>query len=107
AGSKKEDNTDQLLEDFWLELSEGFVDIDKLSPFSAWNWYMKTLPISSKFDYYPFHSSLSAAVAGIKETYTSDRIEMEVKVKQMKSFYSSAIFGNSKMLSLGGHQNTL
>src|SRR6478672_13937444 len=34
AGSKREDNTDQILENFWLELSEGFADIDKLSPFS-------------------------------------------------------------------------
>ncbi|WP_458747343.1 patatin-like phospholipase family protein [Candidatus Nitrosocosmicus sp. T] len=97
AGSKRENNTDQLLEDFWLELSEGFIDIDKLSPFSPWNWYMKTLQISSKFDYYPFHSPLATAVAGIKEIYSSDRMEMEVKIKQIKSFYSSAIFGNSKM----------
>ncbi|VFJ14502.1 patatin-like phospholipase family protein [Candidatus Nitrosocosmicus franklandus] len=97
AGSKKEDNTDQILEDFWLELSEGFVDIDKLSPYSVWNWYMKTFQIPLKFDYYLFPSSLSAAVAGIEETYSSDRIEMDIKVKQMKSFYSSFFFGNSKM----------
>src|SRR6188508_119279 len=86
AGSKRKDNSDQLLEDFWLELSEGFVDIDKLSPFSAWNWYMKILQIPSKYNYYPYYSTLSAAVAGIKETYSSDRNEMEVKIKQMKSF---------------------
>ena len=97
AGSKREDNIDQLLENFWLELSEGFVDIDKLSPFSVWNWYMKTLQVLSKFDYYPYYSPLSAAVAGIKETYSSNRIEMEMKVKQIKSFYSSVTFGNSKM----------
>ena len=97
AGSKRDGNTHQSLEDFWLELSEGFVDIDKLSPFSAWNRYMERLQVPSKYDYYPFHSNLSAAVAGIKETYSSDRIEMGVKVKQLKSFYSSVIFGNSKM----------
>lgn len=97
AGSKREDNTDKLLEDFWLELSEGFVDIENLSPFTVWNWYMKTFQMPLKFDYYPFPSSLSAAVAGIKETYSSERIEMEVKVKQMKSFYSSVVFGNNKM----------
>ena len=99
AGSNRDGNTDQLLEDFWLELSEGFVDIDKLSPFSAWNWYMEKLQVPSKYDYYPFHSTLSAALAGIKETYSSDRIEMEVKIKQLKSFYSSVIFGNSKMFT--------
>lgn len=55
AGSKREDNTDKLLEDFWLELSEGFVDIDNLSPFTVWNEYMKTFQMPLKFDYYiPF-----------------------------------------------------
>ena len=93
------EHTDQLLENFWMELSEGFVDIDNLSPFSAWNKYMEQMQIFSKYDYYPYLSALSAAVAGIKETYSSDRIKMEVKVKQMKSFYSSAIFGNSKMFN--------
>ena len=52
AGSKMDGNTDQLLEDFWLELSEGFVDIDKLAPLSAWNWYMERLQVPSKYDYY-------------------------------------------------------
>ena len=98
AGSKKEDNIDQVLEDFWLELSEGFLDIDKLSPFFALNMYMKTLQIPSMFDHYPFHLPLSAAIeAGIKETYVADRLQMEIKVKQIKSFYSSVTFGNSKM----------
>ena len=97
VGSKGEDNTDQLLENFWLELSEGFADIDKLSPFSAWNWDMKTFQMPLKFDSYPFLSSLSAALAGIEETYSSNRIEMDVKTKQMESFFSSFFFGNSKM----------
>ena len=102
AGSKREDNTDQLLEDFWLELSEGFADIDKLSPFSAWNWYMKTFQMPLKFDSYPFLSSLSAALAGIEETYSSNRIEMDVKIKQMKSFFSSFFFGNSVVFNCSG-----
>ena len=99
AGSKKEANTGQILEDFWLELSEGFIDIDNLSPFPTWNEQMKTFQIPPPmFGYYTLYSPLYAAVvAGIKETYSSDRVQMEVKVKQMKSFYSSAIFGNSKM----------
>jgi predicted acylesterase/phospholipase RssA len=33
AGSKNNEHTDQLLEDFWLELSDGFVDMDNLSFF--------------------------------------------------------------------------
>ncbi|HEX5185550.1 MAG TPA: patatin-like phospholipase family protein [Nitrososphaeraceae archaeon] len=97
TGSKNEGDTDQNLENFWLELSEDFVDIDRLSPFSDWNQYMKILQIPSNFYNYPYYSTLFMALAGIKDIYSSNRIEMEVKVKQMKSFYSSAIFGNSKM----------
>jgi len=98
AGSMKEDNTAQILEDFWLELSEGFIDIEKLSPFSSWTGYMKIFQIPPMFSYYNFHSPLWAAVAaGIKETYSSNKIEMDIKLKQMSSFYSSVIFGNSKM----------
>ena len=82
-----------------MELSEGFVDIDNLSPFFAWNKYMEQMQIFSKYVYYPYFSALSATIAGIRENYSSDRIKMEIKVKQMKSFYSSAVFGNSKMFN--------
>ncbi len=99
AGSKSEEHTDQLLENFWIELSEGFVDIDNLSPFFAWNKYMEQMQIFSKYGYYPYFSALSSTIAGIRENYSSDRIKMEIKVKQMKSFYSSAVFGNSKMFN--------
>ena len=100
AGSKNEDNIDQMLEDFWLELSEGFVDIDKLAPFYNWNKDMKTLQIPSMFGYYPYNTTLFAALeAGLKETCSSNRFEMEIKVKQLKSFYSSVIFGNDKMFT--------
>ena len=54
AGSKSEEHTDQLLENFWIELSEGFVDIDGLSPFFAWNKYMEQMQIFSKYGYYPY-----------------------------------------------------
>jgi NTE family protein len=98
AGSKNDGNIDQSLEDFWLELSEGFVDIDNLSPFYSWNRYMETLQVPSMFSYYPFNSTLFAALtSGLKKTYPSNRFEMEVKIKQLKSFYSSVIFGNNKM----------
>ncbi len=99
AGSKREENTDQLLEDFWLELSEGFVDTDNLSPFIAWNKFMEQVQLPSKYIYYPYLSSLSAVEAGIKENYSSDQNKMEVQIKQMKSYYSSVIFGNSKMFN--------
>ena len=99
AGSKREENTDQFLEDFWLELSEGFVDIDNLSPFIAWDKFMEQVQLPSKYRYYPHLSSLSAAEAGIGENYSSDLNKIEVKIKQLKSYYSSVIFGNRKMFN--------
>ena len=41
--SKRDGNTDELLEDFWLELSEGFIDIDKLTPLYGWSTYVERL----------------------------------------------------------------
>jgi NTE family protein len=98
AGSKNGEHTDQLLEGFWLELADGFVDIDNLSFFSSWNKFMEQIqPFSKYYQYLSYFSTLSTAEAGIKENYSSNKNEMEVKIKQIKSFYSSAIFGNSKM----------
>src|ERR671938_1917381 len=34
AGSKDGDSAEQLLEQFWLELSEGFVDLNNINSFS-------------------------------------------------------------------------
>ena len=44
SGSKNKEHTDELLENFWLELSEGFIDIDKFFLFfllalCLWNKY--------------------------------------------------------------------
>ena len=33
AGTKNEEHTEQLLENFWMELSESFIDLDKFSFF--------------------------------------------------------------------------
>jgi NTE family protein len=97
AGSKNNGHIDELLEGFWLELADGFVDMDNLSFFSSWNKFMEQIQPFSSYSYYPFFSTLSTTEAGIKENYSSNKTEMEVKIKQIKSFYSSAIFGNSKM----------
>jgi NTE family protein len=99
AGSKNNEHTDELLEGFWLELADGFVDIDNLSFFSSWNKFMEQIQPFSAYSYYPFFLTLSTAEAGIKENYSSNKTEMEVKIKQIKSFYSSAIFGNSRSLA--------
>jgi NTE family protein len=71
AGSKDEKHPEQALEQFWLELSEGFVNLDNLT----------TSFLSSK------PSSSPIAVAE----------EHAIKKKQLMSFYSSAVFGNVKM----------
>lgn len=99
AGSKREEHTDQLLEDFWMELSEGFVDMDNLSLFSTWNKFLEQMQPFSKYPYYyPHLPPLSPPEEReIKENHSSNKDKQEVKIKQLKSFYSSAIFGNSKM----------
>jgi len=100
AGSKREEHADQLLEDFWMELSEGFVDVDKFSLFYTWKKFMEQMqhPFSIYPSYYP-HLQLSSPVekSGLKENYPSGNDRREIKTRQMRSFYSSATFGNSKM----------
>src|SRR6476646_523560 len=96
AGSKNKEHTDQLLENFWLELSECFIDIENLSFFPNWLTFMGQ-SFSKSYHYYPYFQSLPIAEAGIKENYYSNKKEQEVKLKQIDSFYSAAIFRNSKM----------
>jgi NTE family protein len=97
SGSKNNEHTDELLENFWLELSDGFVDTDNLSFFSSWNKFMEQIQPFSKYNYYPYFSTLSLLKQFIKENYSSNKSDMNAKIKQIKSFYSSAIFGNEKM----------
>ena len=97
AGSKNNEHTDELLENFWLELSDGFVDMDNLSFFSSWSKFMEQIQPFSKYNYSPYFSILSTAEAGIKENYSSNKNQMKAKIKQIKSYFSSAIFGNEKM----------
>jgi NTE family protein len=97
AGSKNNEHIDQLLENFWLELSEGYVDMENLSFFPAWHSF-SVQPFSKYYKYLYFPPlSIAEAKTGLKEDYSSNKNEQEVKIKQIKSFYSSVIFGNSKM----------
>jgi NTE family protein len=96
AGSKNNEHTDQLLENFWLELSEGFVDMENLSIFPNWLTIMGQ-SFSKYYHYYPYLPSLSTARAQIKQNYYLNNKENEVKIEQIESFHSSVIFGNSKM----------
>jgi NTE family protein len=85
AGSKDEDNAAQKLEEFWIELSEGFVPYKNLNEIIYENYekfYRNILfPLPSM--------SLSSDHHDLKH-------EQKIKYEQIQSFNSSVFFGNSK-----------
>ncbi len=90
AGSKNKEHTKELLENFWLELSESYVDLDKPPMYSYWP---KLIGQQLHSYLFPYISPKLEPTA----SYFNTRNEQDVKIKQIKSFYSSAIFGNEKM----------
>jgi NTE family protein len=94
AGSKNEKYPEQALEQFWLELSEGFVDVDRAS-FPSLPKFVEEMLIASGYGYnLPTHS------LNQQKNYsysTMNGNEYALKIKLLRSFYSSAIFGNYKM----------
>jgi NTE family protein len=101
AGSKEEKHPEETLEQFWLELSDGLVDLDqvKLSP------TIRSLPdfvekLLVPFSYSYFYDIPTRSSDQKNESSSSTSInssERAIKIKQLRSFYSSAIFGNDKM----------
>jgi NTE family protein len=85
AGSKNVKHPEQLLEEFWLELAENFVDLDSFTPFSP---YLEQLAANSRY----FSSSILQ-----QSNNESERTIEEYRNKTIKSFFSSAMFGNDKM----------
>jgi NTE family protein len=98
AGSKDKEHPEEALERFWLELSESFVDLDKIIPppsSSIPDFVEKMLSQSSTYFYDGIATALSAnEKISISKTHHDER---DIKMKQFRSFYSSAIFGNEKM----------
>jgi NTE family protein len=101
AGSKDEKQPEEALEQFWLELSESFVDLDKLnlSPtFSSLPHFVEKLLKPSAYSYF---YDLPTDSSDQKKNYSSSPAisanERAIRMKQLRSFYSSAIFGNDKM----------
>jgi NTE family protein len=93
SGSKNKENTGDLLENFWLELSESFIDLDKLySTVPFWPYDMQQ-PVESFY----FPNSILYKPKEVADSYFKNTKEQEIKVKQIRSYYSSAIFGNEKM----------
>jgi NTE family protein len=94
AGSKNEKHPEEALEQFWLELSEGFVDL-----------HMATFPSIPKFleemilPYDDDYANLAPDSIRQKNNSPSNMnaTQHAIKVKQLRSFYSSAVFGNDKM----------
>lgn len=100
AGSRDEKHPEKTLEQFWIELSESFVDLDKvnLSPtLSSLPDFVEKWPVPFS---YPYIYGSPIDSAGQKENYASlrtDTYERAIRMKQLRAFYSSAIFGNDKM----------
>jgi NTE family protein len=84
AGNRDVEHPDKFLEEFWLELAENFVDLDSISPFFPY------LEKTANSRYFP--SSISE-----QSNNESRRKEEEYRNKALRSFLSSAMFGNNKM----------
>jgi NTE family protein len=94
AGSKNEKHPEQALEQFWLELSESFVDLDRAT-FPSLPKFVEEMLIASGYYYnLPTHSLNQQKNYSFS---TMNANEEAIKIKQIRSFYSSAIFGNDKM----------
>jgi NTE family protein len=114
AGSKDAKHPELLLEQFWLELSESFVDFDKVTlPSSASlpKFIEKLLLVLPSNNYYYHHhfptaSSEQENYSSTTTTTTTNANERAIKMKQLRSFYSSAIFGNDKMFKPRWRQET-
>jgi NTE family protein len=94
AGSKDRAHPEQLLEQFWLELSNSFVDLNpppSSSSYFSIPSFMEQL-LQGYYYYSPFGRKVMEG-----ENDPSANATMKMKIKQLRSFYSSAIFGNDKM----------
>jgi NTE family protein len=99
AGSKDAKHPEHLLEQFWLELSESFVDFDKFNfppPSSSLPTFVEQLLLPPINYYHYFHTGSSSKQEKDYSTTTNTN-EYAIKMKQLRSFYSSAMFGNDKM----------
>jgi NTE family protein len=104
AGSKDEKHPEQALEQFWLELSEGFINLDNLTTSLLSSKPRSLEEIMLPFGHYCYNLPIYSSNKQ-KENYFSvpgsssitDAKEHAIKKKQLMSFYSSAVFGNVKM----------
>jgi NTE family protein len=98
AGSKDAKHPEHLLEQFWLELSENFVDFDKVTlPSDSMPKFIEQLllPYTNFYNYFPTPTSKHEEHYSRANDNGGD--ELTIRMKQLRSFYSSAFFGNDKM----------
>ena len=99
AGSKDAKHPERLLEQFWLELSESFVDFDKVTlPSASMPKVIEhlLLPYANFYNYFPTTTSNKHEEHYSRANGDGDD-ELAIRMKQLRSFYSSAFFGNDKM----------
>ncbi len=107
AGSKDAKHPEHLLEQFWLELSESFVDFEKvtLPSSSSMPKFIEQILLPYTTNYYHYFPTASSEQENYSST-TMNANERAIKMKQLRSFYSSAIFGNDKMFKPRWRQET-
>ena len=108
AGSKDAKHPEHLLEQFWLELSESFVDFEKvtLPSSSSMPKFIEQILLPYTTNYYHYFPTASSEQENYSSTTTTNANERAIKMKQLRSFYSSAIFGNDKMFKPRWRQQT-
>lgn len=94
SGKNREKHPERLLEQFWMELSDGFVNLNdnSFSYFAAVPRIMAQSLLSYYYDSYPLPER-----RGEEGNPLSKKSKKEIKLKQLRSFASSALFGNDKM----------
>ena len=101
AGSKDEKHPEEALEQFWLELSESFVDLHT-APLPSLPKFVEEMLLPTSYYYNLVTDSLEPK----NYSSTMNASEDDIKIKQLRSFYSSAIFGNNKMFIPRWRQET-
>jgi NTE family protein len=85
SGSKGRDHPEKILEQYWLELAEGSVNLNS--------------PFIEQLAGYPAPTSIVASLPPAQLTPTTDHstITHISQVKSIMSFYNSALYGNKKV----------
>ena len=88
SGSKNKENTGELLENFWLELLESFIDLDKLCSLYLWPYFIQQ-PVESFYfpNLIPDKPKEAAA-----DSYFKNTKEQEIKVKQNQILLQLRLF---------------